>query len=337
MSTIQRSVIVNPVESSPLSFRIPIGIDMQVDIDYQRMDATPYSDDVAGQLFLTGRTSGRTLTYVLPAIDRVNGKARAFLPAGDLDDLNGYRAQLVGTIDQQPMLIAEGVVMTTAMDYPVPVTVDTIDDVDLAFQRDEDVLLNVKVWADDGKDVPYDLTDENTSLRANVYNAKGGAVLVPFTVTVISVNEVQLSLTKDQVNVLPNACWWNLTASSGAGLTTLCEGDVTVSGTITPPFADVTASYNYIKQDVQSAPASGQIIHSNYVLDAIRMHIFDNGGTDRSALLAELRLGDTITAGVTTWSIQSISQPGADWYAIYIAPATQLAASGVQAFVFHRP
>ena len=44
----------------------------------------------------------------MPAIDIVNGRAGVVIPAGALTDPNGYRLNLFGTVDGQPMLLATG-------------------------------------------------------------------------------------------------------------------------------------------------------------------------------------------------------------------------------------
>src|SRR5262245_8398939 len=206
MSTIVRTLTISPVEPALLSMRAPDGLETWVDFRYLAQDGLPFPADIAGQLHLTGRSSKRTTSYLVPATDRVNGRARAVLPAGDLSDPNGYRLRLTGTVNSQLMLVAVGTVMPILMDGLVEPYIDEIDTVDLSFQRDEDVLLNVKVWTDDAKANPYDLTASGTVLSANIYNFKNGSVLMPFAVTVLAANEVQLSLPKGQVNILPDDC-----------------------------------------------------------------------------------------------------------------------------------
>jgi len=43
-------------------------------------------------------------------------------------------------------------------------------------------------------------------------------------------NVIRLSLTSAQVDALPASCWWTLTAGTATGVTTLCQGTVTITG-----------------------------------------------------------------------------------------------------------
>src|SRR5262245_21058933 len=253
-----------------------------------------------------------------------------------LNDINGWRLRITGTVDSGPRLLAYGEVVPIPAAGPEAMPLDTIDNIPLAFNRDEDVLVTVDVYSDDGS-TDYDLATTGTSVTAYVFDVRGGGVLVPFSVAVIDANTVQLSLTALQVNNLPDTCWWELYASTGGGLTTLCQGDVTVTGVIKPPFADVIANYAYTKQATLVAPASGQVIHCDNALDIIRIHQFDSDAVDRAVTLDQLTVGDTIQVGVTIWSITAIYKPALDWYGVNISPASQAAASGVTAVTFHRP
>jgi len=337
MTLVNRTLHLNPVEPEFLSFRISSGIETKIDFAFKRQNGAPHSEDLVAQLQLTSRSRDLTEYFSCPAIDVVNGKARATIPAGFGYDPNGWRLRLTGTVDTEPRVLAYGVVTAVAGAGPQVEPQDVIDTIPLAFQRDEEVNLNVTLWADASKSAIYDLTAKGTSINAYVFGVQGGPVLVPFTTTAVSSNVVNLYLTPAQVNNLPDDCWWSLIASTGAGTTTLCEGPVTVSGVVKPPFTDVIANYDYHKQDALVAPTTGQIIHANYALDVIRMHIFDNGGTDRSPTLNDLMVGDQIIIELTTWSITSLEKAGADWWAIYIAPAQQAVPSGLQPVTFRRP
>jgi hypothetical protein len=334
---INRVCQINPVEPEFLSFRLSSGIETKIDFFFKKQNGAPHGEDLVAQLQLTSRTRDTTEYYSVPATDVVNGRARATIPAQMTYDPNGWRLRLTGTVDTEPRVLAYGVVTAVAGAGPQVEPQDVIDTIPLSFQRDEEVNLNVTLWADASKSAIYDLTAKGTTINAYVFGVQGGPVLVPFTTTALSSNVVNLYLTADQVNNLPDACWWSLIASTGAGTTTLCEGPVAVSGVVKPPFTDVIANYDYHKQDALVAPATGQIIHANYALDVIRMHIFDADGTDRSATINDLMVGDQILIELTTWSITSLEKAGADWWAIYVAPAQQAVPGGLQPVTFRRP
>jgi hypothetical protein len=334
---ISRTLHLNPVEPEFLAFRISSGIETLVDFAFKKQNGAPHGEDLVAQLQLTSRSRDTTEYFSCPATDVVNGRARAVIPAGMSYDPNGWRLRLTGTVDTEPRVLAYGVVTAVAGAGPQVEPQDVIDTIPLTFQRDEEVNLNVTLWADESKSAAYDLTGKGTSINAYVFAVQGGPVLVPFTTTALAPNVVNLYLTPSQVNDLPDACWWSLIASTGAGTTTLCEGPVAVTGVVKPPFTDVIANWNYVVQDSLVAPATGEVIHSNYALDVIRMHIFDSDGIDRSPTINDLLVGDVILLELTTWSILSLERAGADWWAIYIAPAAQAAVTGVNPFTFHRP
>jgi hypothetical protein len=106
--------------------------------------------------------------------------------------------------------------------------VDTIDRVPLLLTRGQAADLTVNLWQDAGKAAEYSIGA--SAVTSAIYAAQAGALLVPFTVAVVDNNTVHLSLTSTQVDALPDSCWWTLVVSSGSGSTTLCEGDVTVTG-----------------------------------------------------------------------------------------------------------
>lgn len=334
MSTVQRAVWINPVEPAPLSLRVPSGMETRLAVSFFTQ-AGPVASDLLAQLELTGR-SGNTPRqfYSMPATDVVNGRARAIIPAGDLVDPNGYRLNLYGTVDGEPFLLANGKVDIIAAAGPQAVPPDVIDQIALSFERDEDVLLDVKLWTDAGKDAAYDLTASGTVITANVYGSKGGPALMPFTTEVLAANEVRLTLTADQVNLLPDSCWWTLAASTAAGTTTLCEGAVTVTGVMVPPLTTVVLNYDYQKPD-NADPASGQIIHGNWTQDVLKIATTTSDVTDALPTLELLRIGDQIVIGATTWSIQYIVA-GA-FYSIGVAPLQQAAPTGITAVTFQRP
>jgi hypothetical protein len=231
---VRKTVVLNGYEPSPLSFRAPLGMDTRLHLSYFYNSGAVYDSDVAAQLQLTGRSSARTATYPLPATDIANGRAMAFIPGSDLADPNGYRLRLLGTANGEPSVLALGTVMPIPSAGMEVMPADVIDTVDLIFDYNNPAELDVSVWKDASKGSEYDMTADGTAVTATVTDSKGGAQLVPFTVTVIDANTVRLTLTTAQVNALPASCWWSMVAANSAGATTLCEGVVTVHGTPVP-------------------------------------------------------------------------------------------------------
>lgn len=231
MATINRSIYVGQPEPSPLSMRLPARQETRLALRYFDHAGALISSDLGAQLQLRGRSGGALQTYGLPATDVVNGMASALIPAGDLTDPNGYRLAVYGTRNQEPALFATGTVhLTEAIGDPgMAVAQDVIDQIPLTLERGDDVHLDVSTWVDTGKSNEFELT--STTIIANVLAAAGGSVLVPFTVSPLDANTVHLTLTIAQVDALPNNCWWVMTASTGTGVTTLCEGPVTVEDT----------------------------------------------------------------------------------------------------------
>lgn len=334
MSTVTGVIYINPIEPGPLSLRVPSGIETRLELSFYDQLGTPINTDILAQLELTSRsTGGNPIWCAAPATDVVNGKARAILPAATLADPNGYRLRLYGSVAGQAQLLATGVVDVIDAIGMASVPLDVIDSIDLAFQRDEDVLLNITVWTDAVGDIPFDLA--TTAISARIYANQNGAVLMPFVVTAISSNAVQLSLSADLVNALPDDCWWTLVASTSTGMVTLAEGSVSVSGIVEPPFATTILSYDYQKPDALVAPTGGQIIHATYALDILRIDATDGALVDAAPLLDSLIVGDTIQIGVTVWSVQAVSKV-LTYYDVTVLPAAQAAVSGTQAVTFAR-
>jgi hypothetical protein len=332
---IQKTVWISPIEPHPLSFRAPMGMETRLNVNFLGQNGVPYSSDLGAQLQLTGRSTARTTTYLMPATDIVNGRARAVIPAGDIDDNNGYRLRVVGTLNGQPALLAFGNVMPIAAAGLEAIPEDIIDTINLAFEYGEKVELDVAVWQDTGKGSPYDLTSELTTMTAAVYDAKGGIMIMPFSVTVLDVNKVKLSLTVEQVNVLPASCWWSMVASTAAGATTLCEGTVTITGVVIPPLVETTVNYDYQKPD-NADPVSGQIVHGNWTQNLLKVSKVTTDAADFSATLALARVGDQIIAGATTWTITAINDPGG-WLEFSVLPVQQAAVLGVTPVTFRPP
>jgi len=114
---LHRNVFINPIEPEYLAFRISQGIDTKVDFHFKRPGGAPLAADVVAQLQVTSRSRGTTEYYSCPAIDVVNGVARVLIPAGLGHDPNGYNLRLTGTVDQEPRVLAYGVM--TAVAHPV--------------------------------------------------------------------------------------------------------------------------------------------------------------------------------------------------------------------------
>lgn len=231
MSTLSRTIWLNINEPAPLSFRAPTNMEQWLEVSIRGITDMPYPVDVAAQLHLTARSSNSTTTYAMPAIDIVNGKSRAIIPAGDITDPNGYRLSMVGTVNQQPRLLATGVVMPVMTDGLAPVPADVIDSINLTLAYNVDATVIVTIWHDTGKLNPFDLA--TADIAATVFDNKNGVHLADFMVTE-SGNTATLTMPAATVNTLPPACWWTLVASSAAGSQTLAEGTVTLTGTPTP-------------------------------------------------------------------------------------------------------
>jgi hypothetical protein len=228
MSTVKKTVFLNPIEPAPLSFRAGAYVDTFLEVTYYAQTGYAYASDVDGQLMLTNRSSGTRKAYSMPAIDVANGKARAIIPAGDITDINGYSLALYGSVAGEAGLIARGLVWPDDQEEPLPDPVDVIDTVPIELFRSQptDSAFTVKLWDDESKSDPYEIGGATVS--AAVLIGQGGLKLTDFTAAPVSGNSVQLSLTQAQVTVLPDSCWWVLQIGSIDGVTTLCEGPVTV-------------------------------------------------------------------------------------------------------------
>lgn len=137
----QRTLTLNDYEPVPLSLRVPLGIELTLDLLLRDRANEPVNpDNVRPQLMLTARTGGTIFGYDMETYDAVNGIARAFIPGGALTDRNGYalelyarRAAVEPTDPPVPMaMMARGVVVLDGLAYtqlgpfaniPVPVVV----------------------------------------------------------------------------------------------------------------------------------------------------------------------------------------------------------------------
>jgi len=332
--SIRKTVVLSQHEPAPLSFRLPLGMDTQLILTFYQQDGNVSDTDLASQLQLTGRSTGRTAVYPLPATDVVNGRATAYIPGDDLSDPNGWRLRLLGTVNGEPMLLAVGSVMPIAASGFMDTPADVIDQINLTFDYNQPVELDVSVWKDTTKGAEYDLA--TTQIVARLYDMKGGQIIMPFTVTVVDANTVRLSLTADQVNVLPASCWWDMTASTTGGATTIAQGAVSIAGTVIPPLSTTTATWDYQKPPTSVNPISGQIIHSNIEQNLLKVSIYSTLSVNMDPTLSLLRLGDEIVIGGTTWTVDVLRLFNS-WYEIKVSPVAQDAVSGVTPVTFRRP
>lgn len=337
MSTIIAYCYVNPIEPQPLSFRVPTGIETIIELTYFDQFDTPVTSDLLGQMELTGRTGGASIWCAVPAIDVVNGKARAVLPVNVLTDQHGYQLRLYGTFRSESILLATGIVdiipttdRNSGLGSELPI--DVIDTIDLAFERGKPVLLDVTVWSDSSGSVPLDLTQ--ATVAATIFDAKGGTGIMPFTATVMAANVIRLSLAAEQVDILPDNCWWTLTASGAGGLITLAEGSVTVTGVIEQPLPVTTDTWDYTVPADVTEPLAGQIAHCGTAQNILRIHTVSQLGTDQSALLGQLAPMDRITIGAVTWTVQLTFYNSTGWYDVMVTPIVQAAVTGAVPVLF---
>lgn len=222
-----RTVHLNDIEPALMSMRSPLGFDLVLDLDYRNADDTKLSTDLAATLVLQGRsTNGVALTYLAAAIDVVNGKARVLVPGGDLTDVNGYQATLIGTVGGARQVIGYGVLALTGSGASEIASADIIDTIDLRLAYGVDAVIIVALWHDVGKTSPIDLSV--VTLTATVLSQAGGVPLASFGVTTID-NRATLTMLAATVATLPAACWWTLAASNAAGVQTLAQGNVTIT------------------------------------------------------------------------------------------------------------
>jgi hypothetical protein len=227
MSTVFRTCYVNPIEPSPMSFRAGAKVETRLEVTFYQQSGNAFTSDIGAQLRLTSRTGAVSKAYSMPAIDVANGKTRAIIPAGDVTDLNGYKLALYGTVFGEVGLLAQGTVWPDDMVEPTAEPIDVIDQIPLLLRRGIDADLQVNLWTDAGKSAEYSLG--NSTISAAVYAGQNGVQLVPFAVTVLDNNSVQLSLDSVDVDALPDSCWWSLTVGSSGSSTMLAEGPVTVT------------------------------------------------------------------------------------------------------------
>lgn len=225
-----RTIALNPVEPAQISMRVPAKVQLTIDIQYLDAAGKGIATDVAAQLQVTARTNGNTDVYAVPATDVINGKARVSIPKDTLQDTNGYRLRLVGTVKGEPQLIAMGTLRLTEAAGIEETPEDIIDDVSIEMAYNYDTSISVRLWQDAGKTTPFDL--DSATISAAIYpNRDDATMLAPFAITRTAIpGEVLLQMDYTVINTLPSGCWWSLRASTAAGTTTLCQGTVTITG-----------------------------------------------------------------------------------------------------------
>jgi hypothetical protein len=231
MGTIQRSISMNPVEPAPFSLRVVSGISTSILVTLFDRYGSPVKQDLAMQMQLTSRSSGRVTSYAMPATDVVNGKAMSTIPAGDLTDSNGYVVNVYGTVAGGAELLATGILRLVSGPGIDQAPDDIIDTIPLTVQFGQPLSITVKLWQDVGKTIPYNL--DTTPVVAQLYlDRTSTTALMIFSQTRLGLNELELALTGEQTQTLPPSCWWDLRATVATGMTTLAQGEVTVIGSV---------------------------------------------------------------------------------------------------------
>lgn len=101
-----------------------------------------------------------------------------------------------------------------------------------------------------------------------------------------------------------------------------------------PLIVDTVASYNYISKS-NKVPLAGEFTHSTSPYDVIRINVIDEDGTDRTSVISDLSVGDTVANGDIEWSIQSVIDEGdPSYYAFVVSPPALSAVTGIQDFTF---
>jgi len=96
---------------------------------------------------------------------------------------------------------------------------------------------------------------------------------------------------------------------------------------------NTNATYVYTTPQNTAVPLAGQIIHANNAIDELWISTTDNNATDRSALLASLKLGDVIVSEGQSWTVQGNTNAGT-YHIIQVVPTIQLVVDGTFTFQF---
>ena len=326
---VERVITINRLEPQPCSLRVPAGMDTKLDLYFKRQDGSPYPIDVDAQLSLTTRSDNVTSYFSFAATDIVNGKARATIPASSLQDPNGARLRIAGTVDGEAVLLATGTLIPIDFAGVMEQPPDVIDSVPLSLSRatTTNTAFTIKLWDDAGKTDPYDLS--TATIAAKVVSTDRTALLATFAVVQTDVNVVQISLTPAQVAALPDSCWWLLTIGSGGGSTTLCQGPVTVTGTQLLPLGYLLQWSGGMTSATSSLLTTASFTPPNAsLLVVVASSLVPNGRT------APAVISNTGTA--LTWTKQKeqiVTNSGSAWQAnveIWTAPVGTAAAMTVQ-------
>lgn len=231
MGTIKRTIYLNPIEPGNFSVRLPAGMQSDIEVTFYDASGATLTVDLMAQLQLTGRSTNRTISYAMPATDIANGKARVTIPEGALEDMNGYRLRVFGTVNGEAAMLALGVLRMIEAAGVQAYPDDIIDTVALTFTRGQPVDLSIALWGDETKSAPFPISEAN--LSAALYASQTAtAPIMTFTLTVVTANSVTLSLLIAQVDSLPDSCWWKLVSTTGGNFTTLAEGPVTIEAAV---------------------------------------------------------------------------------------------------------
>jgi hypothetical protein len=89
---------------------------------------------------------------------------------------------------------------------------------------------------------------------------------------------------------------------------------------ITPP---VQLMYSYETPPTAVAPANGEIIHGNNILNKLNVSWIDLNGVDVSASIGAITTGDTVAIGGTHYEVIAPTVAGAGFSYITVSPSTQ--------------
>lgn len=108
---------------------------------------------------------------------------------------------------------------------------------------------------------------------------------------------------------------------------------VVVASEPDPTPTTFTGDWDYGTPNNPSPPSSGSVIHSNNSRDVISINYVDNAGSDRSAELQSLTIGDVVEVEGVRWALQATDDQGS-YIDFSVAPATQLSSDSVKSFTF---
>lgn len=120
----ERIIVLNDVEPAALSFRHPLGIDLDLRVTMQRQNGTGVDPSYA-QFVMLPRSRGGVYPYDMTAFDIVNGVAQVEVPGSQMTDPWGYNIELytrrLNDVEGDPPLptglVAKGVIITEGSSY----------------------------------------------------------------------------------------------------------------------------------------------------------------------------------------------------------------------------